>query len=442
MLEHITDVKTIINASYMETRETALVTRAFIGNRIPKTKTERDVIHRQAITQQDYPLLYFSEDMRLGGMMIKTDFNALQEGDISKDEGVSGGGLDDEESVSFDEVEADSSAGKQAVQENAPRFVKTDMSDYAAFMKEVYNIINQPKYADVLEFHPVGNPVLMDISFKAMIEEAGMMFGGMLLLISLVLWLLFRSLSAVVWPLVIITVSLVWVIGLCGWLAIPLSSIVEVTTFLILAVGVADTVHILSGYLYFRFQEQVHEEALHSVFKKSGLACFLTSVTTAVGLTALAFVPIVPISNFGVTAALGVMTAFALTIFMLPLMLDIWRPVSKKRAQHPQDTTTRSHVLQIIIQKLEFLNYRYPRQIIPLFLVITIIMIIGVFKVQVDTNLVESIRDSAPIRKAYSLVDEKMGGTGSMTILVDTGLSDGVKDPRVMSAVEALQESL
>ncbi|MCP4749568.1 MAG: MMPL family transporter [Proteobacteria bacterium] len=443
-LEHITEVETIVNASYMETKETALITRDFIGNDIPQNRSERDTIYRQAVEQPDYPLLYFSEDGRLGGIMIKTDFNALQEETFSKSEGKSGGGLDEDDDISLDDsdFEEDFSPNGDGGTDLSPTFRKTNMSEYAAFMKEIYAVLLQPKYADVLAFHPIGNPVLMDVSFKAMSEEAGLMFGGMLLLISLVLWLLFRSLSAVVWPLLIITVSLVWILGVSGWLGIPLSSVTEITVFLILAVGVADTVHILSGYLFFRYQGQDHEEALRSVFKKSGLACFLTSFTTSVGLTALIFVPIVPISNFGLFAALGVMTAFALTVFMLPLMLDLWRSVSKKRAKSLQESSTRRHILQILIQKLEFLNYRYPKQIVVLFLAIAVIMGFGASKVQVDTNLVESIRDSAPIRTAYSLVDEKMGGTGSMTILVDTGRSDGVKDPRVMNAVEALQEIL
>ncbi len=245
-LTHITDVETIVNASYMETHEAALITRDFIGNNIPKTQAERDVIVQQAQAQLDYPLLYFSKDGQLGGMMVKTDFNALLEIESKSAENESGGGLDDEESVSFDEPAMVSSEDSQPIQEPAPRFQKTNMAEYSAFMKKIYTILHQPKYTDVLEFYPVGNPVLMAVSFKAMSEEAGMMFGGMLLFISLVLWLLFRSLSAVVWPLIVIVVSLVWVIGFCGWLAIPLSSMAEITTFLILAVGVADTVHILS----------------------------------------------------------------------------------------------------------------------------------------------------------------------------------------------------
>ena len=73
-LDHIADVQTLLNASYMEATEDALIARKFIGDRFPQTEAERDSLRKAALEHPDYPLLYLSEDSQYGGIIIRTDF--------------------------------------------------------------------------------------------------------------------------------------------------------------------------------------------------------------------------------------------------------------------------------------------------------------------------------------------------------------------------------
>ncbi|MDH5560426.1 MAG: efflux RND transporter permease subunit, partial [Deltaproteobacteria bacterium] len=362
--------------------------------------------------------LYFSADDQYGGLLVKTDFNAeLLEGE------------------NFQGPE-DRSDQKQ------PTFKSTELKEYNRFMKAVNLVLNEKDFSDHFEFYPVGNPVLMGFAFETMEREMGMLFGGLLLLIILVLWVIFRSLSAVVWPVTLVVCTLVWVMGINGWVGIPVSNMNEIIVFLVLAVGIADSIHILSGYLFYRNQMFDHLSALRQVYQKSGLACLLTSVTTSVGLIVLIFVPIVPIRNFAVFAALGVLLVFLLTIVLLPLMLDLWNPVSKKRALSIKNSAGKIHVLQKLLQRFEILNHKRPATIIAIFIVSGITLLYGATKIKVDTNQIESIDQETLIRKSYDLVDLKMGGTGNMEIMIDTGIDNGFKNPDLLKAIENLQENL
>lgn len=444
-LDHVTEVKTLNNVKYQEAREDTLISRDFIGENIPQDVGNRERLRQQALDQPDYPLLYFSEDSKYGGMLIKTDFNATL-AEIEEEEALtSGTSLDVEESSSLDdEVSFEESfvqIDEEIVSETPPQFKKVSMEEYLQFEQALNEILYQGKYTKVFTFYPVGTPVQMAFAMKAMGSEVGMIIGLLLLLLLVMLWLSFRSLSGVLWPMLTVILTLLWTFGLIGWSGVVMSAMMEIIIFLVLAVGIADAVHIVSGYLFFRRQNQDHQEALRSVFKKSGLACFLTSLTTAIGLISLIFVPIIPIKNFGIFAALSVLLAFAFTIFLLPLMLDLWSPVSKKRAKR-MAAASKQPRLQILLQKIETISYTYPKVVIAVFLVATLIFLIGAFNIQVDTDSIESLKKSVSLRKASELVDRVMGGAGNFEILVDTGQIDGMKDPLVLNGIETLQRTL
>ncbi|MBU2514695.1 MMPL family transporter [bacterium] len=438
-LNHITDVKTLINASYLETKEGALISRDFIGNQIPQSEKDVEWLQKAAQQQSDYPKRYFSEDFRFGGIIIKTDFNAVPISDQIKDNKTVITGFDDEaEMTDFGEIGLTELPDMYS-EDYLPKFKKTRIGEYVPFMEEISAIIKQPQYSDFLKFYPVGNPPLMSYAFRNMTFEMGLIMLGCLVLIIVVLWILFRSFSAVLWPIIIVVFSIIWVMGTIGWSGLAMTEMYNVIVFLVLAVGVGDAIHILSGYLFYRNKKRTHREAIQAVYKKSGLACFLTSITTSLGLLSMIFIPIVPLQRFAVFAAIGVMYAFVITIFILPLMLDIWSPVSKKKALKISSAEGKEHLIQLFIRRFEKIIFLAPWKIILLFSVASVILVIGSLKIRVESNSIENLKDSVPLKDAYKLVDKYMGGTGNLEVLVDSGQVDGFKDPALLQAVDDLQ---
>ena len=461
-LDHITDVKTILNVSFMEAGEDSLISRNFIGDIIPQTNEEREKIRKAALEHPDYPLLYISENTEYGAIIIRTDF-----GTKIKGEPYSAPYRDDfaestqehtnnTENFGFEEFESEEEAFDVGSENVAvielgqtgglPEFETPGMPDYAEFMRVLNAKLGQAKFSEHLEFHPVGNPPLMAFFNDVIVEEIGLVSALSIVLIAVVLWILFRSFSAVVWPLVIIIVTLLWVVGLIGWTVETMSMMLNIIIFLVLAIGVADTVHILSGYLFFRNHGESHEEALRSVFRKTALACMLTSITTMIGMFSLLLVPIKPIQSFGLFSGIGVFIAFLLTVFVLPLMLDLWSPYAKnpkasltKKKHRLDNDGQRMHFVQSILRKVEPLSYRFPLAVTLSFVLAAVILAYGMTKVKIDTNMVNIIKEGQPMRTTYNLVDRFMGGSGSAEILVNTGKIDGLKDPRILNAMDDLQ---
>lgn len=428
-LDHIDEVKSLINVQYMEGTDQTLVSRNFIGDRIPKTAEETTIIRNKALRHEDYPRRYVSPDSKYGGILIRTDFNAER---ISLDNSQVDDktGFDSDDDFSFED---ETNLEEPLAPDAELNFKKSDIREYAEFMTAIRTLLKKNAFSDIFEFYLAGNPVMMDFFTDAVINDTARLMSLVLLLIILVLWLLFRSFSAVLWPVCIIVLTIVFIIGLIGWINIPMSAMIQIIVFLALSVGIADSVHILSGYLYFRNRNFKHDAALRAVMKKSGLACLLTSLTTAIGLSSLVLVPLKPIALFGCFAALSVMIAFMFTVMLLPLMLDIWSPVSQKVSRN------KDHIVLNLIKKIETIGFSHARIVILIFLVAGCSLFWGLMQLKVDSNFVEIIKKGLPLRTAYNIVDTHMGGTVNLEIMLDFKTENALKNPEVLMAVEDLQ---
>ncbi len=454
-LNHIKKIDTIVSANILKVQNDTLVSRKFIGDTIPSDQAAREQLRKEAKKQKTFSLLYYSKDFQYGGISIQTDFGTIpleEKTDFAKESG-------EEETDAFEEVneEQDMSmeVDKSAVIEKT-KYKPTEVAEYVGLMDEIDITIYKPEYADHLDYYPVGSAPLMQIFMKIM-EEMGPMYMGMLLVMIILLWFLFKSLSAVVWPILVVVLSCIWMGGIIGWLGITVTNMITLTIMLILAVGIADTIHIISGYLHFRNKGMDHKKALDAAFEKSALPCLLTSVTTSIGMLALTLTPITHIAVFGFSSAAGVMMAYMFTIYLLPLMLDLWSPVAKKNKMVSKKKPGKyksflksidklvpdsTKVLSPLLSKVLPIVERRPGTIIIFFASILLICIYGATQVKIDSNFIEATREGHRLRIVYDVVDKHMMGAANMEVLVDMGREDALQDPKVILAMETLQSVL
>ncbi len=481
-LNHIRRVQSIANVRFQENVGDTLLSNRLVPEQLPDTEEELRAIKERALAQEDYLLAFYSADARYGAIMIQTDFGAqpvedyvpaVDAADISLDESF----LDFDAGISGDAVflEFDESAEIQEVS-----FEPVDMLGYTNFhviTKALYD-----KYSDQFDFYPVGNPPMMEFMMEMLSQ---MMVLGILMvaIFTLLLWILFRSFSAVLWPMVTIALSMAWTWGTTVLLGITISQMISLTVLLVFAVGIADCVHVMSAYFSFRRNGNEHYAALSYAYEKTGLAIMVTSITTMAGVLALTSSDLIPIQVFGFMSAAGVFMAFLFTVILLPILLDIWHPgaantndasfadrlgkrwtdlyVGRKFAialtyvivvyyflgpfvgTYIVAITSLTYVV-VNWQKqiLSFVPYLVARQ--PWLILITFLSVLGICaygtsQVRIDSNMTELTREGSVIRVAYEVVDENMAGAQSMVIMVDTGQTDGLYNPRLLQAIDALQ---
>ena len=430
-LNHIVEIKSLINASFQEVDGDNLQSRQFIGNRLPQTDQARHRLRKQALAHRDYPGTYLSEDLKYGFIQIKTDFGAIREEQV----------LDILEE-DFLEDNSETEEGFDETEEASIKFQSVEDHEYTEFLAAVKSRVMQPRFTDFFSFHWVGYTAIVAYITQIMSEEIGIIFGGLGLIIIITLWILFRSLSAVVWPLMVIVFTLIWTVGFVGWSQIEMGGMFEAIQFLVIVVGVGDAVHILSGYLFFRNHQLSHDDALKSALKKSGTACLLTTLTTMVGFGSLMFVPIRDIRFFGGIAALSVGIAYLFTIFLLPLLLDLWNPISKQQSAKLLQNPKRITWVQSLINGIHQFNWNHPITVIIGFLGVFLLGIFGATHISLDKDIIKDYPKDSWLRVDAELMETVVGGSQSLQIFIDMHEADALKDPEVLNKMEQLQKKI
>lgn len=449
-LDRMVDVKTIVNGNYLEAKGDALISRPFIGAEIPTDPRKLEALKEKALAYKDFRLSFVSKDARYGGILIRTDFGAValtnegEKGESGKEEeGKKTEGVSDE----FEDFGGEIDVAAKGVEVLARNELEQDYVFeeaapplFQAFMAQVRPVLE--KYSDTLAYYPVGMPVTQAYIMDEMMPQISKVMGFSWVFVAVLLLFLFRSFSAVIWPVLLIGLSAIMTVGTLGWIGLEMNLMINVVVLMVLVAGVADSVHILSGYIFFRNQGHDHPQAMRAVYRKSGLAILLTSLTTAVGMMFLLVVPLDAIRVFGFGTALGVIFAFLSTVFMLPLMLDIWAPFSKKAAASISKEKPRLHLSQKILRPMERFSMKYSWPIVGLVVIVMVFIGYGARQVTVDSDIANIFKEGVPLKKAYHLADKFMGGTSNIEVLVNTGQTDALKDAQWLNAMDNLQTYL
>ena len=477
-LNHIRRVQSIANLRYQESIDDSLLSPRLVPLDLPEQEQQVREIRNKALTLRDYMLAFWSENTEYGAIMIQTDFGstpvegfvpAVDAADVSLDDSF----------VSFDGFESFDPDFDETAEVQEIEFEPVDMMGYTNFHFMTKAIYEQ--YDEHFEFYPVGNPPLMEFMLE-MLEEMQLLGILMVMIFTLLLWILFRSFSAVLWPVVTILMSAAWTWGIPAWAGVPLSTMISLTITLIFAVGIADCVHVMSAYFSFRRKGKDHHEALSLSYGKVGLAILVTTITTMCGVMALATSDLMLIKVFGWTSAVGVFLAFFFTIVLLPILLDIWHPGNPDADASLADRlgklwhklgrnrqlalaavyfiavfaglglTIGAYVAAVtgmtyvvvnwqkpILQYVPGVSARHPFKIMFIFGAVFASCIYGMTQIRIDSNMTELTREGSSIQMTYDTVDEHMAGSQSMEIVINTYAIDGLMNPRLLQAIDELQ---
>ncbi len=265
------------------------------------------------------------------------------------------------------------------------------------------------------------------------IATADMIFVPMILLASIILlFLLFRRVGGSLIPIGVVTFTFLTVLAIQILLGYKLNNFtINLPTFII-AIGIADAVHIYSVWLLLRQEGQSNLEAVKLSIKKNFLPIFLTSLTTAIGFATLTISEVVPVYTLGIATASGAVLAFIISILWMPaVLLLLNREISIKQELDADQQKPLGYGAFIV---------KNNKKILLITTLIFGILSIGLWQVRIDSNTIRYFDKSVEIRKSTEFIMNNITGPMAYEIVVDSGHKDGhkdgIKDPQFMKTVE------
>jgi predicted RND superfamily exporter protein len=264
------------------------------------------------------------------------------------------------------------------------------------------------------------------------LRELTLLLPGMLLVLTLVLALLLRSLSAVAATLIVVALSAAGAMGFAGLIGIKVTTVSVVAPIIILTVSVADSIHLISSLLEERRDGKELCGAISESIRVNAEPIFLTSLTTMVGFLSLNFSESPPFRDLGNITAAGVLIAWVLSMTLLPALLVLWGIRKPGRRSRESDWLFR------------FADFVVNRR--KLILIVTAVLAIGsVASVPLNTlddRFLQWFDESMEPRVDADFVTENLTGPYQIEFSLQSSQTQSVTDPKYLQDVEAFSDWL
>jgi hydrophobe/amphiphile efflux-3 (HAE3) family protein len=301
----------------------------------------------------------------------------------------------------------------------------------------VRDILTRPEFA-VLNAYVAGGPILHH-DFDELAGRETPKFMGLCLLIQMVLLLwLGRGVRGVVVPITIVFLSIVWTLGAIGWMGFTLNTMIIILPSLLICVGIGDSIHFISEYQDHLDQGMDRKKGMLKAFFIVGLPCLLTTLTTMGAFLSFLAVSIKPFREFGTYAAVGVVSALILTYVLVPFFYSFGMKTTA-RAVSSGKQKNRNDFFDRLLEKIHKIVTTRPGLVVGLFGILSLVSLVGALNVKIESNMVQLVSTKVPIRQAIDFIDERMGGSMAMEIMLDTGKSGGIKELDFLKNMDALQ---
>ena len=281
-----------------------------------------------------------------------------------------------------------------------------------------------------IDYHLTGEIVLNRAMRDAINDDMGVLAPLALVTMLLVAIVLLRS----IWGTVAIVVMLVAVflsaLGFIGWAGMKLYGESGAALFVLMAVTVAHSVHIIEAVMAGLRQGMDRKQAAAHSLQVNAWPVFLTSLTTAIGFLSLNFAEMPPFRVMGNMVAFGAMCAFVYSVTLLPVFLSVVplraRPV---RAGHSD-----------FFDRLGRFVVSHRTTLLWSFGIVTVVLIAGISRIELKENWLELLDESYEFRRSTDFVSEKFAGVETYEYSLNSGREGGVTDVEYLRRVDAFAQ--
>lgn len=415
---HLADITSLINARNTRGEGDSLIVEELFKN-WPNSDAKIEAIKKLALNNEIYRDLLLSEDGTLSAIILKP---------VTFVDGKDGTDI----TAGFQDSATDGLRGKAAPQ---PKYLgEKENAELVAAVKE---IVAKHQKSD-FKIVEGGTPIVIDQLQNAMQHDMPKFTMYSLLIIILVLAVMFRRISGVMFPIVVVVVTLLSTFGMMAIVGTAMKMPTQILPSMVLAISIASSVYVLSIF-YRKFNESYDKEAsIASALGHSGLSIVMASVTTAVGLLSFSASDLAPIADLGIFAGVSVLLSLVYTVIFLPALIAIF-PIFRK-TRRPDAKT--GGLVDELLGWVANITTTHSVKIIIFFGILFVVSAISIVNLQFRHDPLEWMPESWDTVKATRLLDARLNGSTTTEIVINTNKENGLYEPTVMHKLDEIQKDL
>ncbi len=269
-----------------------------------------------------------------------------------------------------------------------------------------------------------GLPVAEDTFGKEMFIQMAISAPLAMLAIFLLMLYFFKQVRLIISPMIVAMVAVISTMGLLIGTGHTLHIMSSMIPIFLMPIAVVDSIHIMSEFFDEYQKTGDRRKTIEHVIDQLFMPMLYTSLTSAAGFASLALTPIPPVQAFGIFVATGIMIAWLTTIIFIPAYIMLMPESSLKNFGVRKDPNTGGNhsAMARSLSTLGRFVHSWPKIIIFITMVLTLIAFYGISKIQVNDNPVNWFTKNHEIRVADRVLNKHFSGTYEAYLVLESNL--------------------
>ena len=301
-------------------------------------------------------------------------------------------------------------------------------------MKEIEDRGSEFTQESGIQLHYAGLPYVRTVVASKVKNELQMFLVLSLLVTGLILWVFFRSWDAVLFPLILIFIIVIWCGGTLALLGYKISMLTALIPPIIVVIGIPNSIYLLNKYHQDVVNHGDKYQALSLVIQKIGVVTLITNFTTAAGFIVLAFTDILLLKEFGTVTGINILATFFVSIIFIPAVFSFLPAPEGKKIRHLEIVP-----LKYALDFLDILVHRYPRRVFVVTGFIVLVSIFGLLKIKAVSYMVDDIPKHSQVQKDLRFFERNFDGIMPLQFVVDTGKPKGILKLRNLQKINEFE---
>ena len=285
---------------------------------------------------------------------------------------------------------------------------------------EFYNIeirSHISKYKNIADINLSGIPMIADDLISFVKKDITVFGSGVFIFIIITLWFIFRDIRWVIFPLLSCLLSIAIMVGMLGYLNWKVTVISSNFISIMLILTMEINIHYVERYkqLQAEFPKKKENYLTYLTTTKIFTPILYAVLTTALAFLSLIFCDIKPVIDFGWMMTLGLFISLFVSMILLPYLIIKFKP--KATPIHESKESKLAEIFSSIALNQRFLVLAFST-------IILILSIYGLTKLKVENSFINYFDKKTEIYQGMKLIDEKLGGTTPLEIILKFKDSD------------------
>ena len=288
-----------------------------------------------------------------------------------------------------------------------------------------------------LEVHYSGLPFIRTAVMRLVSKEFVLFLGLSILVAAVILFIFFRRLYPVIFPILLVIVGVIWSLATLVMFGYEITILTGLIPPLIVIIGIPNSILLLNKYHNELRKHGDKAKALHVTILRISETTLIANITAAIGFGVLFFTGSALLVEFGVVAALNVMATWFICLCLIPIIFS-YLPVPALKAQEEHDNS----ILHKLLVKTDYLVHHRSKLIYSVTMIITLISMIGVLKINVNGYVVDDLPQNSPIIRDLKFFEKNFEGILPLEVSIDTRKKNGVLNLSTIKKVDRMEEMI